>query len=56
MYTLADFGWTSFFATAHADPLFEGTIPVRVMAVHRTMLDCGRTGVFRAYPPDTAKR
>ena len=38
-FTLADFGWTSFYAAAHVDPVYNGTIPVRVMAVHRTMLD-----------------
>ena len=38
-FTLAEYGWTAFYATAHADPVFDSTIPVRVMAVHRTMLD-----------------
>ena len=37
--TLADFGWTQFYKTAETDPAFAGTIPVRVMAVHRDALD-----------------
>ena len=37
--TLADFGWTQFYKTAEVDPAFDGTIPVRVMAVHRDALD-----------------
>ena len=37
--TLADFGWTQFFKSAEAGPDFAGTIPVRVMAVHRDALE-----------------
>jgi ribosome biogenesis GTPase / thiamine phosphate phosphatase len=36
---LADYGWSSFFDRMNADPLFVGTTPVRVMAVHRDAYD-----------------
>lgn len=37
--SLADYGWSSFFEHAHFDPLFNATIPVRIMAVHRDAYD-----------------
>ncbi len=37
--TLADFGWSQVYKIAETDPAFDGTIPVRVMAVHRDALD-----------------
>ena len=37
--TLADYGWSPYFELAHADPVFQSTIPVRVMAVHRDAYD-----------------
>lgn len=36
---LAGLGWSNFFLAAGADPAFAGTVPVRVMAVHRTAVD-----------------
>lgn len=32
-------GWSEFFAAAHSAPVFQGTVPVRVSAVHRNALD-----------------
>jgi ribosome biogenesis GTPase / thiamine phosphate phosphatase len=37
--SLAALGWSNFYVAAHANPQFEGTRPVRVMAVHRAALD-----------------
>jgi ribosome biogenesis GTPase / thiamine phosphate phosphatase len=37
--TLADYGWTQLYKAAETEPEFEGTMPVRVMAVHRDALD-----------------
>ena len=37
--TLAALGWSNAFANAQDDPAYNATIPVRVMAVHRSALD-----------------
>jgi ribosome biogenesis GTPase / thiamine phosphate phosphatase len=37
--TLEALGWSQAFTDAQTDPVYDGTIPVRVMAVHRSALD-----------------
>lgn len=48
---LAEFGWTTFFATQVANDELDTLLPVRVMAVHRDRLDVAGPGMAQAIRP-----